>query len=519
MENADSASNNLSQFITDLNIEQLNKDFAAADAKAKDLVQIKPFEYTSNNMVEPAITPQGDTKEPDNRDINQIVQDINLTEAERLNQKFVEQSKKNSFSGTNNSQPQQPFSKKDTKESSKPATPAFNAEESEKRWKDMEQRLNAVTAGLPPVPSIEEPSPKISTSKTDKKETPEPKVEQPVVREVVVTEKPSSVQSQADKPVQSSNTDNTVKLKETDKAFASALNNTFQKPSEEKADKQSSENKYTLSQGPEWETPEWAKSLIASMPPLGETVAEQTTGQGISNQGLKPFSEAEITTPPVSENKPKVERPIDRPGVADQIQSVISGVNALSPALDIFNFKAYVNQGIKEGATMRGVPGVVDMESLLKQLPFTGRPITNQPQQPPAAEEPSTPFNFNLGSVLPNFSEQRQPATMSSNTDKTLLGISQSLNKMSSSIQQSQQSLANSLNTLNNTATEILRTIPSISMQQGSTNNMASNNASNKGHFTPTENLNLIGNFRDKLGLTSRMYTNNTVFPGNNSIV
>jgi hypothetical protein len=267
-------------------------------------------------------------------------------------------------------------------------------------------------------------------------------------------------------------------------------------------------------------TPVAAPVAKITTPPALRTEQEATTKKSEPNQGLKPFSEAQVAQAPKpesKENKPK--RPIDNPNIANQIQSALRGINELSPALDVFNFKAYVNQGIKEGAAMRGAPGVTDMESLLKQLPFASipkQPSAEQSQQA-APEQPSTPFNFNLGSSIPNISERRSPTALASNNDRSLIVINQNLNKISISLQQTQQTLVNSLNSLNNTAMEILRTIPTISIQQGQTNNSVSTN-SNKGHFTPTESLNLIGNFRDKLGLTPRTFANNTVFPGNNSI-
>jgi len=514
MENESStnnASTELSQLILDLDINELNEDFAAADTVAKDLIQVKPIELPTSQAIEPLVKAPSLSEESAEKPINDIVQDINLTELDKLNQGFTEQSERNNKTEKPENLPQQspsaqtPF----TPRGSQPPVPVFDEEAFKKEMEDKSSELKKATSHLGPVPDIflEKPSSETSISKVEKKDTTVSKNE-PAVK---------PVESQKEKFPDWV----TMPLKKESKEDTVVKDQSVLKSGKKLADNQVKTELPSTPTQPAAVNTEPLNVKMTNSVALRED-NEKLLKKPESSKGLKPFSEAQATEVPKQESKGITPgRPLDNPNIANQIQSVLKGVNDLSPALDVFNFKAYVNQGIKEGAAAKGVSEVTDMESLLKQLPFT----STQNQQPtertqqseqPSPEQPFTPFNFNLGATIPSMSERRSPMALASNNDRSLIGINQNLNKISISLQQTQQTLVNSLNTLNNTAMEILRTIPSISVQQGQSGGFSSN--SNKSNFTPTESLNLIGNFRDRLGLTPRTFTNNTVFPGNNSI-
>jgi len=264
---------------------------------------------------------------------------------------------------------------------------------------------------------------------------------------------------------------------------------------------------------------------------LSENKPQQTQDNDMPQQ-QQPNIDNNIEQPtvvagPEPENKPNIldepfqnKRPIDNPQIAGQVMSIINSINnnTINPNLDLFNFKSYVNKGIKERGLLNQMPQVNNMENLLKQIPFLQPPLAgnNEPQQNrPQGQMPFLDFN----SFVPKVEEKRQSTPITNNNDKLLTDMNINLNKISATIQQSQQNLINSLNNLSNIANQILKTIPSISISQDNSSVASGGNQKNSGRFSPTENLNLIGNYRDDLGLTPRNYTTNTIFPGNNSIV
>jgi hypothetical protein len=140
---------------------------------------------------------------------------------------------------------------------------------------------------------------------------------------------------------------------------------------------------------------------------------------------------------------------------------------------------------------------------------------------PEAVEAPAEPFVASKGSAspqeFPNIIASTQAADQGSSmnlADESLVTIEKSLDNMSQQMKQNQEKLVSSLSNLNNTAMEILKILPTL-QQRGSDQPMK---VSSNSQTHSIDASNMIGNFRDSLNLTTKGYSRNTVFPGNNSI-
>lgn len=476
---------------------ELVKDFTSANDKAKELLEVESISLNPNtNLVEESLPSKVEGVKPEENN--------NLEEAASIEKET------NTIDTSLNQTSETPIDVAENSKNTLNQSHEAISKWGDERQKSLKQEIEA--ANLAPVPDINEtPSEKNDLNQITNTSVAQNKEESK--KNIPIQNTENSARGLLDIFNSIGNTSST-----TDKPEPESIteNNTNNNEPLKQADNQI-KNKYEL---PELEEPEWATKLSENL--KNQQTAEATqeplpVPSAVST--LENFSETPAIEPTPAQ--PKVSKAINqvnnRPDISGQIQSIFKGLNDLSPALDVFNFKAFVNQGIKEGAAMRGVPqiqNIPDVESILKQLPFVSS-FLPQEQEGEETATANNSFNFNAPSFMPEIGQKEQPEKLTSNSDVMLQDMSQNINRMSVTLQQTQQSLTASLNNLNNTANEILRTIPTISMQQSNT----SQPQNNKGKFSPTEELNLIGKFRDGLNLAPRQYTNNTVFPGNNSIV
>ena len=216
--------------------------------------------------------------------------------------------------------------------------------------------------------------------------------------------------------------------------------------------------------------------------------------------------ESEIAKP---ELPAVTEKPLEVETSKEPVVSVVEASNLPEPAL----------------------PDVIEAPQALKMPPTSNavEDFLNTPQDvipeismPKTTETPVEPFVASKESAstqeFPNIvaTTQATEAGASLNlTDESLVTIGKSLDNMSQQMKQNQEKIATSLSNLNNTAVEILKLLPTL-QQRGSDQPMRG--ASNS-RVNTIDSSNMIGNFRDSLNLTTKGYSKNTVFPGNNSIV
>jgi len=166
---------------------------------------------------------------------------------------------------------------------------------------------------------------------------------------------------------------------------------------------------------------------------------------------------------------------------------------------------------------MSPTPNVV--EDFLK-APQNVAPDTDIPD---TVEAPAEPFVASKESTppqeFPNMVASTQATERGSSmdlADESLVTIEKSLDNMSQQMKQNQEKLATSLSNLNNTAMEILKILPTLQQRGGDQSMKVGSNSQSQ----PIDGskMNMIGSFRDSLNLTTKGYSRNTVFPGNNSI-
>lgn len=134
-------------------------------------------------------------------------------------------------------------------------------------------------------------------------------------------------------------------------------------------------------------------------------------------------------------------------------------------------------------------------------------------QAPTAIDETVTTPEQVVNNVVNLGRNKNIQPNMSGATEKALLNMNKSMDKLTTTVQQTNQVLVKSIQTLNNTAMEILRSIPDGNLPSNITQSRGGQQ--NRGVFKPTETVNQIGTFRNNLGLTPPTYAKNTVFPGN----
>jgi len=143
--------------------------------------------------------------------------------------------------------------------------------------------------------------------------------------------------------------------------------------------------------------------------------------------------------------------------------------------------------------------------------------ITEAPIEPENTEQPFTateqpPIQTEIPKMIAE-TEAKPTASPLTSSDENLINISKSIDSLALSIKQYNEKLTASIGQLADTASEILKMLPALK-SEGSTESL------NKpgGKTTTLDNTNMIGNYRERLGLTTKGYVRNTIFPGNNSI-
>lgn len=149
--------------------------------------------------------------------------------------------------------------------------------------------------------------------------------------------------------------------------------------------------------------------------------------------------------------------------------------------------------------------------------------------------EPVTPFNISSIADLPapapidvlasepKVKEEIPPVTTKPEVlkpeeslnlaDESLVEINKNINTLTEIFKQGQTKLATSVDSLNGTVAEILKMLPTLQ-----TGGQSSAPSSRKSREDKVDAANLISSYRQSLGLQTRSYTQNTVFPGGNSI-
>lgn len=109
--------------------------------------------------------------------------------------------------------------------------------------------------------------------------------------------------------------------------------------------------------------------------------------------------------------------------------------------------------------------------------------------------------------------EAKKPDMGLNLADESLVGLNKGLEKIATILNQNQSKLIASIDALNSSVGEILKMLPSL--QAGSTESQAQPPRSRTNKI---DSSSMISNYRQNLGLTTKSFTSNTVFPGGNSI-
>lgn len=261
----------------------------------------------------------------------------------------------------------------------------------------------------------------------------------------------------------------------------------------------------------------------------------------------KAFEEAKLDMPeisqtPVPEASPAQELPVTITPPPPELQE---NTKTLKPEIVTPEFPAVTEKPLEVETSREPVVSVVEASNLPEpalpdvieapqalKMPPTSNAVEdflNTPQDvipeismPKTTETPVEPFVASKESAstqeFPNIvaTTQATEAGASLNlTDESLVTIGKSLDNMSQQMKQNQEKIATSLSNLNSTAVEILKLLPTLQQRGG---DQPMRGASNS-RVNTIDSSNMIGNFRDSLNLTTKGYSKNTVFPGNNSIV
>jgi len=248
-----------------------------------------------------------------------------------------------------------------------------------------------------------------------------------------------------------------------------------------------------VSQTPVMEVPPAQELPVAATPPAPELQENTKT--------LKPeIAKTELPT--------VIEKPLEVETSREPVVDVTEAVNSPEPALpDVFE----APQVLKMPPTSNNIEDFLN----------TPQNVIPEISMPETAETPVEPFVASRESTstqeFPNIVASTQATERGASlnlTDESLVTIGKSLDNMSQQMKQNQEKIATSLSNLNSTAVEILKLLPTL-QQHGSDQPMRG--ASNS-RVNTIDSSNMIGNFRDSLNLTTKGYSKNTVFPGNNSI-
>ena len=109
--------------------------------------------------------------------------------------------------------------------------------------------------------------------------------------------------------------------------------------------------------------------------------------------------------------------------------------------------------------------------------------------------------------------EVKKPEMGLNLADESLVSLNKGIEKIAALLNQNQSKLIASIDALNNSVGEILKMLPTLQSTSSESNARPSQGKTNK-----IDSSSIISNYRQGLGLTTKSFTSNTVFPGGNSI-
>ena len=226
----------------------------------------------------------------------------------------------------------------------------------------------------------------------------------------------------------------------------------------------------------------------------------------------KPDASKTKTTVAMQDQPSNKKRAASTDATSRSFRTIFNTINNLPPEFDAFNLKSSIERGIREVAIPAGE--VQGLNELLNTFPSGRKTINPSAPESPVSRSPrlslSSPYQpYNIAGVK---SQNNNVSNLGAN-EKALMKVNKNLDMLSTKVQQTYQLLSTSMQALNNTATEILRTMPSLAANTG--RDMGQNSYRNKSSFTPTESKSLIGTYRNALNLTPKSYVNNTTLPVN----
>jgi len=188
-----------------------------------------------------------------------------------------------------------------------------------------------------------------------------------------------------------------------------------------------------------------------------------------------------------------------------------------------------VNVNVEETPTSMPAPVVpeVNIPPVAATPPAPVPESSFEPVQPPvnipeiAAPLPSpvpeftattTPPPAEIPSVIAE-PEAKKPEMGLNLADESLVGLNRGIEKITAILTQNQSKLIASIDSLNNSVGEILKMLPSLQQQSSEPSARPSQGKNNR-----IDSSSIISNYRQNLGLTTKSFTSNTVFPGGNSI-
>jgi len=235
------------------------------------------------------------------------------------------------------------------------------------------------------------------------------------------------------------------------------------------------------------------------------------------------------TAPPVSQ--PLIEPEIKLPTVNETPATLPTTPVAPVPAVTVNSEPPVVNVNVTESPLPQtpppvniSTPPVISEPKASEQPTVVETPVPSEPvviEKPIEKETPLPEFSVKtepapapeLPSMLTE-SEVKRPEPSLDLADESLLKINNSIDRLIAVFGQGQDKLSASINSLNTSVGEILKILPTL-QQSG---NAGQSTPSRKSRDERIDSSSIISNYRQNLNLTTRGYTQNTVFPGNNSI-
>lgn len=265
------------------------------------------------------------------------------------------------------------------------------------------------------------------------------------------------------------------------------------------------------------EAPEPAPQIIEKTIPITNTITkvEKTT---------EPISTEAKSTPPVIVEKPvEIEKsqPLPLPIKQENQQLPVVMPPSPSPVVNVNVTEA--TPSVSSPVPEANIPPIATQPSLPVNEVVTEppQPQINIPEISAPMPPPPTIPEFTAAATPPAAEippvitepETKKPDVGLNLADESLVGLNKGLEKIATILNQNQSKLIASIEALNNSVGEILKMLPSL--QTGPSESQGQPSRSKKHNI---DSSSMISNYRQGLGLTTRGFTNNTVFPGGNSI-